>query len=125
MKDLHLVIILATHGAEADGKNTVVELGAASVRGEHAGLVELESTLVGLDGHGDRADLKGGRHGAVVASHILVAVGGAVGDSRAGGLASATSALASGVGVGRLSAEAAVLGDPGESVVLEATQHRQ
>ena len=40
-------------GAEADGKDAVVELSAARVSRKHAGLVELESALVGLDGHAD------------------------------------------------------------------------
>ena len=50
----------------------MVELGAAGLRRENAGLVQLEHGLVGLDGNGDGADGDGRLEGVLIADQAPI-----------------------------------------------------
>jgi len=112
-------VVLAASGAVADGKDTVVELSAAS-RVEDTRLVELEGRLVGLNGDGDGLLGDGSNElSLVVGGDIRVRADGGSVVSSLGGLASV--GASGGVGVVSLGGDTVVLDDVLEGVVHQTT----
>jgi hypothetical protein len=120
---LDLVEVTASGvSAIADSQDTMVQVSTAS-SGEDTRLVELEGGLISLNGDRDRLLVEGRHHGRIaILSNVSVGGRSDLGILGDRGLAGARGlGGAGGVRIVRLGGKAAVLLDPGEGAVHEAT----
>jgi len=120
---LDFVVVNTVQAAVTDSQDTVVQVGTAGAS-EDTALVELEGSLVSLNGDGDRADVQGAHHVSIaVGLDVDVAGRSNTGDLGAGRLVAGTSSLGGArcVRIVSFLADTTVLGDPVEGMIHQTT----